>query len=346
MTVIAEQSELTLSDQVNWLHDIIAGYHATNLIEIGRELGVWKNLTEMPGLTSAGLAARLGTDRFATDVLCRTAFALELLERTGDGWRMAPHFDQLLGRPDSTFYLGHSARANLLVGQDYAAYVGRIRSGAVVSYASRGADFVRELGESTATLPRVFFELVLPRLPFLGRRLAGGARILDVGCGIGVAVVEFAERYPGATVVGIDPEPESIALARGLIADSGLQDRCEARLLGVQDLIEESAYDVATSFLTVHSIAHRSKDAAFAAIARALRPGGWFVILDEAYPETAEALQTMPTRFAALAQWFELTWGNRIDTRTELIERCERAGLGIVDETAFSRFTILAATKP
>ena len=51
-----------LADQVSRLYDLIAGYHATQLIEIARELGVWEALTERPGTTSEGLAAKLGTE--------------------------------------------------------------------------------------------------------------------------------------------------------------------------------------------------------------------------------------------------------------------------------------------
>ncbi len=95
----------------------------------------------------------------------------------------------------------------------------------------------------------------------------------------------------------------------------------------------------------VHEIAPDLKTAAFAAVARALKPGGHFLIFDEAYPETDEALRTMPTRFAALAQWYELTWGNVVSTRTELHQLCRSAGLRVSEETAFSRFHIIVATK-
>ena len=53
----------------------------------------------------------------------------------------------------------------------------------------------------------------------------------------------------------------------------------------------------------------------------------------------------MPTRFAALAQWFELTWGNRVNTRSELDALCAQAGLRVWADTSFSRFTILVAEK-
>ena len=53
----------------------------------------------------------------------------------------------------------------------------------------------------------------------------------------------------------------------------------------------------------------------------------------------------MPTRFAALAQWYEVT-GDVVDTRSALHALCRQAGLQIAEETSFSRFAIILATKP
>lgn len=53
----------------------------------------------------------------------------------------------------------------------------------------------------------------------------------------------------------------------------------------------------------------------------------------------------MPTRFAALAQWYEVTWGNVVNTRSELHTLCNEAGLRVAEETSFSRFHIIVATK-
>jgi hypothetical protein len=86
-----------MADQVSRLYELIAGYHATNLLEIARDLGVWEALARRPGHTSEELATELGTQPFYTDVLCRTAFSFGLLDRDGAGWRMARHFDQILG---------------------------------------------------------------------------------------------------------------------------------------------------------------------------------------------------------------------------------------------------------
>jgi SAM-dependent methyltransferase len=335
----------TLADQVSRLYDLIGGYHATQLIEIARELGVWEALTSSPGLTSEGLATEIGTDRFYTDVLCRTAFSFGLLERQDAGWRMAPHFDQILGEPGSSFYLARAPRVHMVVGEDYRDYVRHFRAGTIRSYQEHNEAFMREVAEALKTLPRIFVDLVLPRLPGLNARLHDGGRLLDVGCGGGWALVQIAERFPATSCVGIDVESYSIDLARQLIAERGLTDRCQARVQRVDELDEDEAYDLATSFLVVHEIAPEAKPAAFAAVARALKPGGSFLVFDEAYPETDAALQTMPARFAALAQWYEVTWGNVVDTRTRLHALCKGAGLQVTEETTFSRFTILVAAK-
>jgi SAM-dependent methyltransferase len=335
----------TLSDQVSRLYEIIGGFHATNLLKIAQELGVWRELTNEPGLTSEALAGRIGADNFYTDILCRTAFSFALLDRLGDGWRMAPHFDQILGDPDSTFYLGSAASVHMLVGEDYAHYIRHFRDGTRRSYQAHNEAFMAEVAQATVALPRIFLDYVLPRLPTLEGRLSTAGRLLDLGCGSGWAVVQIAERYPDLRCDGVDVEPYSVEAARRLIGERGLSGRCEARL-GGSELAEPGAYDVVTSFLVIHEIDPAQKAPVFADIARALKPGGAFLIFDEAYPETDEDLRQMPKRFAALAQWYEVTWGNRVSTRSELVELCTGAGLEVTSETAFSRFHIILATKP
>jgi SAM-dependent methyltransferase len=346
-TRTVDQTGPTLAEQVTRLYDLIAGYHLTNLVEVGREVGAWEQITSEPGIDSGALAARLGTDPGYTDVLCRTAFAFELLDREGDGWRMAAHMDAILGDPGSAFYLGRAARVHLLLGgEDYPDMADRLRTGRVVPYQDHSDEFIKEIGDSLSSLPRIFIDVVLPRLPTLAARLAAGARVLDLGCGAGWAVVQLAQRFATSKVDGADIEPRSVELARELIVRQGLADRCSARLIGPDGLTDEGTYDVITMFLVVHEIQPETKDEVLASAARALAPGGSLVVFDEVYPDTDQALRTMPSRFTTVAQWFELTWGNEIDTAAELRARCARAGLRVADETTFSRFTIVVAEKP
>jgi SAM-dependent methyltransferase len=337
----------TLAEQVTRLYDLIAGYHVTNLIEIARQLGVWEAIATAPGMTSATLAERLGTDAYYTDGLCRTAFAFELLDRAGGGWRMAPHMDAILAHPDSPSYLATAPRVHMMLGaEDYPTQADRIRTGSVTTFQEHSVELIAEVGDGLRALPRLFVDLVVPRLPKVAAALEAGGRVLDIGCGAGWAIVELAERFPRCRVDGVDIEPRSIELAQARIDERGLGDRCSARLIGETGVFADAPYEVVTMFLVVHEIRDDLKDTVLASAARALLPGGSLVIFDEAYPETDAAMRTMPSRFTTVAQWFELTWGNRIDTAAVLRARCARAGLPVRDETTFSRFTILVAPKP
>jgi hypothetical protein len=49
---------------------------------------------------------------------------------------------------------------------------------------------------------------------------------------------------------------------------------------------------------------------------------------------------------AVQVRWYELTWGNVVDTRTAVHGLCRTAGLRVAEETTFSRFTITVAATP
>lgn len=71
------------------------------------------------------------------------------------------------------------------------------------------------------------------------------ATVLDLGSGIGSVGMIAAWRLPGARVVTIEAQPESVRLARKSAAYNGLTDRCTIRLADFRDA---GALDVAERF--------------------------------------------------------------------------------------------------
>jgi tRNA1(Val) A37 N6-methylase TrmN6 len=61
-----------------------------------------------------------------------------------------------------------------------------------------------------------------------------GELVLDVGSGVGTASLCLAWRQPGCRVIGLEPQPELVALARDNIALNGMTGRVETIIGGVQ----------------------------------------------------------------------------------------------------------------
>ena len=229
----------SLAGQVSKLYDLIAGYHVTHLLEIARELGVWGGADAAPRHHLRGSRGEAGHRALLHRRALPHGVLLGLLERDGDGWRMAPHFDQILGDPESSFYLARAPGSTCLSAEDYRDYVRHFRAGTSRSYQQHDEDLHARGRRGAEGAPA---HLPGPRAAAASPASASGSRtggrLLDVGCGGGWAVVQIAERFPAVSRVGIDVEPYSIDLAQQLILQHGLADRCEARLLSTDQLDE------------------------------------------------------------------------------------------------------------
>jgi SAM-dependent methyltransferase len=345
----AETGETSRIAQMNKVFGYLKGLHATHLMDLGRRLGLFEKLAASgSGITVGALAEKAGLQAEYTRVWCESACALELLDYSpNDGYRLAPFMDELLADTKATYYLGGFPSLHLIMARDYALYPALFRNGKTHPYQEHDQEFLEAVATALGTLPRIFIDAVLPKLPKLEASLASGARILDVGCGGGHAIVEFARRYPGVRCVGIDLEPNSVRLAGELIVASGLSDRVEVRLIEAGSWPEDlgGSFDLVTTFLVLHEIEPGLKDTVIANCVEALKPGGQLLVFDERYPTGPAELRDPTQIYAVMAQWYETTWGNVVNTGGEIHDLLERQQLTVTGETSLSRFYIVTAQK-
>jgi len=106
-------------------------------------------------------------------------------------------------------------------------------------------------------------------------------RIADLGCGAGRNAGELLKKYPQAHVTAIDYSPLSVEKAREYNRDSIAAGRCIVRQGDVSDLqLPEESVDLATAFETVYF--WPGIENCFARVAKVLKPGGYFLICNEA----------------------------------------------------------------
>lgn len=171
-----------------------------------------------------------------------------------------------------------------------------LATGGSPSWADHSDETLVAQGRASGASGWLFAELLLPHLPGFAERLAiPGARMLDVGTGVGALAVGFAKTFPQLHVTGIDVLPRVLRLAERTVADAGLAERIELRREDVSTLDEDGRYDLA--WVPAPFIPEAPLRSGVSRVARALRPGGLLLLGHGRYdgPELDQAVTRLQT---------------------------------------------------
>lgn len=277
------------------------------------ELGLVRALEEPA--TAAELGTRLDLDHELVGDLLGVLVALGAVDLVGDRYAAAPAFE-----PFRSGSLARVMRAG--VRSDHlqsAEAFRRARDGSLApGWAHRDPDLLVAQGE-TAGLFRLAAEHVLPSLDGLAERLAEpGARFLDVGAGVGVLSRELCLVYPEVSAVCVEPNATARGLGRERCLEAGLEDRVEFHSHGIEELgCEPESYDLA--LIPQPFLAPDAFTAGLAQVRRALKPGGWLLVLALELPAD-EPLVAASRRVRARL------WGGGAVNPDRLLEQIGAAG--------------------
>jgi SAM-dependent methyltransferase len=280
---MAVQTQAIDMDKLNaFLGQVIGELGATvnaGLIVIGDRLGLYKAMADGKPVTSQELAEKTGTaERYVREWLnAQAAGGFVTYNAATQRYHLPAEQAMALANEDSpAFVCGAFELATAT-----------LRAGAQIQDSfktGRGFGW-HEHDQGVATGCERFFrpgynanlvQAWLPALDGVEAKLRVGAKVADVGCGLGASTRLMAEAYPRSQFTGFDYDPESIELARGKTKDAGVKN-------AVFEVVEAAAYPGAGyDLVAMFDCLHDMGDPIGAAkhVRQTLAPDGTWLIVE------------------------------------------------------------------
>ena len=250
------------------------------LIVVGDKLGLYKAMAGAGPLTSAALAAKTGTtERYVREWLAAQAAGGFVTYDPGAGtYTLPPEQAMALADENSPVFLPGAFYLVAACLKDEEKITEAFRTGKGVGWHEHHPCLF--VGTERFFRPNYRANLVsqwIPALADVDAKLKAGARVADVGCGLGTSTILMAQAYPKSTFAGFDYHPESIALAREAAAEAGVSDRVKFEVARAKDYAGKG-YELVTFFDCLHDMGDPTGAAKH--VLETLAPNGTWMIVE------------------------------------------------------------------
>jgi SAM-dependent methyltransferase len=257
--------------------DFGATFHA-GLVVIGESLGLYKALAG-EALTPAELAERTGTDERYVREWLNSQAAGEYVQYDPSAGRYSLSEEQAFALADekSPAYLPGAFLLAVSALRAVPQIAERFRTGEGFGWHEHDHGLFR--GTELFFRPGYAANLTsswIPSLDGVEAKLKAGAKVADVGCGLGASTILMAQTYPSSTFVGYDYHGGSIEMARQRAQEAGVSDRVKFEVASAKDY-PGTGYDFVAFFDCLHDMG--DPQGAAAHVRETLAPDGtWMVV--------------------------------------------------------------------
>ncbi len=255
------------------------GEEVSLMIHLGDRLGLYRVLAGAGACSAAELAERTGLhQRWLLEWLRSQAAAGLLASPDGERFTLPTEAVPVLADETSSLWFAAGAFHGTLHPEVVDALADAFRSGIGLSYDDLGPSAAHRVERMLGPWSRLaLVPTILPALDGVEARLQAGARVADVGCGAGVAVLALAEAFPASRFDGYDPSQHAIHRAQQNLGQAG-HPNVAFHLADAADLPDQPTFDLLLTLDCLHDMPRPAE--AMAAIRRALADDGTWLIKD------------------------------------------------------------------
>jgi 2-polyprenyl-3-methyl-5-hydroxy-6-metoxy-1,4-benzoquinol methylase len=235
--------------------DFGATFHAA-LVRVGDKLGLYKGLAAGGPQTPAELAKRTETtERYVREWLCNQAAGGYVTYDSDRGkFFLSEEQAFTLADENSPAFLPGMFQVALAAIKAEEQITERFKTGKGLGWHEHDPDVF--VGTERFFRPGYAANLVgswIPALEGVNEKLAQGATVADVGCGLGASTVLMAKSYPKSRFFGFDYHDKSIETAKQRAKDAGVGDRIQFQVAKAKDYPGNN-YDFVTFFDCLHDM--------------------------------------------------------------------------------------------
>lgn len=272
--------ETKLHEFVGKMLGDIGGAMSVPTARIGFRLGLFDELAKAPA-TAAELAQRAGGlhERYVREwCLAQSANGYVTYDAGADSFSVSPEQAMVFTVADSPVYLRGAFELVAAMIEAEAKVEECFRHGSGVRWGDHAGCLFCATGAFFR--PGYVNNIVqnwIPALDGVEARLKAGAKVADVGCGVGFSTLLMAQAYPESEFVGFDFHEPSIADARRHAAEHGLGDRVRFEVAKAKE-IGENGFDLVTMYDCLHDMGDPQGCAAH--MRQIVAPGGTWMIVE------------------------------------------------------------------
>jgi len=324
-----DEPEITMKEQLKkFAIKSMAGFQTVMIYGIGRQLGIFNYLYEKSksqpaegkitsiSFTLEELSEKLNLDLKYLDGWLHMALECGLFEIDESAERCAktaPHVYDLYVDPNNMFYLGSTTFGFYGFTFFLETLIENFKTGKLADISSLPSELYKEAQQMSAVTGKTVEGLFSKFCKEEKKCVQKGGTVLEVGCGYGLNLENWAKKYKRAKFVGIDIDPQGVEHAKNLVEKNEWNERVEILDIPLEEFTKSTKFKF--DLIILNQVLHEMnpdenyRKSVLEDIYSLLKEDGILVVGESMIPDTFTKKDYQ--LFEVMHKWFEVGYGSR-----------------------------------